>query len=137
MKKRHQRITAKQEAFAQAIVAGKGPSEAYRSAYAMQGSARVVSVHAQDVLRHWLVAARIKELRDRAARPAILSRQAKLERLARAISEQVTKKNQLTPEQIRAIEIDNRMQGHNEPEQLKVTGLGSVMQKIRRDAPKP
>jgi hypothetical protein len=40
-------------------------------------------------------------------------------------------------QRLKAIEIDNKMAGHNEPEQLKVTGLGSILQKIRTSARKP
>lgn len=131
------RITAKEEAFCTAIASGKGPSEAYRSSYDTNASAAIVTVGAQQVLRRKRVTDRIQALRDKAARPAILTRQRKLERLAAMVEEQVADGAQLTSEQLKAVELDAKMQGHNEPEKLKIEGLGTVLQKIRKDARKP
>lgn len=131
------RLTPKQEAFAQAVIAGKNQGEAFVSAYGSKCKKAVSQVRGCELAKQTNIAARIQQLRDRAASPAILTRQRKLERLAAAVEEQVADGKQLTADQIRALEVDNRMQGHNEAEQLKVSGMGSLLQQIRREARKP
>lgn len=136
--RRPPKLTAKEEAFAQAVVSGKTLSDAYRYVYSTKANPAVVSVAANRVINRPRIAQRIAQLRDRAARPAVLSRARKLERLAAMLEEQMIPKTaQLTADQIRALEVDNRMQGHNEAEKLKVEGMGSLLQKIRKDAQKP
>ena len=128
------RLTAKQEAFAQAIVDGKRPSEAFRLAYPDQkASPKIVSVKAAQAQNHPTIAGRIAELRGMLTKKKTLERDEK--RLLLAATVRGTK--ELSDAQMKAIEIDNKMAGHNEPEQLKVTGLGSLLQKIRQSAPKP
>lgn len=131
------RLTAKEEAFAQEICSGKLPLHAFLAAGYKASNARIGSIAAQRCLNRQRVADRIQQLRDRAARPAVLTRQRKLERLAAMVEEQVATGAQLTSDQLKAVEIDAKMQGHNEPEKLKITGLGTVLQKIRKDARKP
>lgn len=131
------RLTAREEAFALHIFAGKGVAEAHKLSYGGGGKPEVRAVKASEVLARDHVKARVQQLRDAVARPSILSRQEKLERLAKMVRAEVEEQDQLTPEQLRAVEIDNRTQGHNEPEKLKIEGLGTVLQKIRKDARKP
>lgn len=131
------RLTAKEEAFALHIFAGRGVSEAHQLSYGGNGKATVRAAKASEVLARHHVQARIQKLRDAIAKPAILTRERKLQRLAAAVEEQIGNGKQLTNEQLKAIEIDSRMQGHNEPEKLLVKGMGSVLQKIRQTAPKP
>lgn len=133
------RLTPKEEVFAQAIMSGKNQSEAYRTAYPNQKcNANVTAVAANRVANRAVVSARLVQLRNMAARPAILTRARKLEKLAAMIENaNVVVNDQLTSDQLKAVEIDNKMQGHQEAEKLKVTGLGSLLQKIRAAAPKP
>lgn len=57
-------LTAKQEAFCQAIVKGKGPSDAYRSAYnAEKMKPAVIAVKASELLANGKVAVMIELLR--------------------------------------------------------------------------
>jgi phage terminase small subunit len=58
-------MTARQKAFADAILAGIGPSEAYRRAGYKVGSPKVVSVKAQETLRQKVVKAYLAERRDK------------------------------------------------------------------------
>lgn len=136
---RKARLTAKEEAFALNIVSGKGVAESHLLAYGGNSKTEVRAVRASEVLKRGRVTARIQQLRDRAARPSVLTRARKLEKLAAMVEQDAEglPPSHLTPEQLRAVEIDNRMQGHNEAEKLKITGLGTVLQKIRKDAKKP
>lgn len=131
------RLTFKQEAFCHRIASGEAQQAAYLACYEWKGDTEVARKKASLLANKPHVAARILQLRDRAARPKILSRQRKLERLHDMVDEQVAPGKQLTSEQLKALEIDARIQGHNEPEKLKVEGMGSLLQKIRRTAPKP
>lgn len=132
------KLTPKQEAYAQARVDGKGPSEAYRLAYATRASAAVVSVAAQKVEKHPTVLARMASLRALLDTALTLGRTEKREILARMVRPaKPGEKVQLTNEQLKAVEIDNKMAGHNEAEKLNVDGIGELVQMIRRGAAKP
>lgn len=133
------RLTAKQEAFCHSIADGKTQLDAYLSAYDWHGNMTVAKTRASEEAAKPHVAARLATLRERQTTPKTLTRQRKLERLAAMVEEQVATvgNQQLTGDQLKAIELDARMQGHNEPEKLKVEGMGSLLQKIRRTAPKP
>lgn len=133
------RLTAKEEAFAQNVADGCTGSEAYRRSYGTKASNKRVSQLASRVFGRERVRARVLQLKSRTETVRALSRERKRELLARMIeTEETAKKQKIPPAELRAmIETDNRMAGHNEPEKLKVEGIGSVLQKIRRDAPKP
>lgn len=133
------RLTAKQEAFCQEIANGKLPLHAYVLAYDWNGGSAGGSKRASEESKKPLVAARIAELRGRISARLEWTRDQKLRRLQEAVDEQVAPigKKQLTSDQLKAVELATRMQGQNEPEKLKVEGMGSLLQKIRRTAPKP
>lgn len=76
------RISPKEEAFAQGIAAGKNQSDAYRAAYDTRAKPEVIAVAANRVANRARVAQRLNELRNMAARPAILTRQRKPTRTA-------------------------------------------------------
>lgn len=134
------RITAKQEAFAQAIVDGKGPSQAHNLAYRSKGSPKRVSIMAQAVLNHPAVVARVTELRNRITTSKTLERTEKRELIARILREEKTAQGQAVgPGDMRAfLEVDNKMAGHNAAEEIKVeANWDAWLEKIRKDAPKP
>jgi hypothetical protein len=68
-------LTAKQEAFCQAIAAGKTQYAAYLEAYTVGGTTgrEVVDVNASQLMDDNKIAIRIQELRDAIASPKILS----------------------------------------------------------------
>ena len=66
-------LTPKQEAFCQAMLVSDNASEAYRAAYSTKGG-RSVNVNASRLLALPHVAARVQELRDRAADKAVAER---------------------------------------------------------------
>lgn len=131
------KLTAKEAAFAQAIVAGKTQADSYRGAYSTKAKPEVIAVAANRVANRARVIHRITELRNLAAKPSLLTRTRKLEKLAAMVETVMASKQQLTPDQLKALEIDNKMQGHNEAEKIKVSGLGGLLQKIRASSPKP
>lgn len=75
-------LTAKQEAFANAIIAGASPVEAYREAgYSQQMSKAAQSVQAQKLLKKPNIALKIETARAEAAETARWSRETAIERL--------------------------------------------------------
>lgn len=75
-------LTAKQEAFANAIIAGASPVEAYREAgYSQRMSKAAQSVEAQKLLANPKIALKIETARAEAAENALWSREAAIERL--------------------------------------------------------
>lgn len=76
------KLTPKQRAFANAIVSGMNPSDAYAHAgYSMRGSAATVAREAQRLLSHPTISLIIEEGRESAAKGAQWSRRMALERL--------------------------------------------------------
>lgn len=75
-------LTPKQRAFANAIVSGMNPSEAYAHAgYSTRGSAATVAREAQRLLSHPTISLIIERGREDAAKEAQWSRRTALERL--------------------------------------------------------
>lgn len=126
-------LTSKQLNFAEAILNGTGPSEAYRGAYSTKASARVVSVQAQKVLNHPAVAAYIAKGRQQSKARAQMSRDDKLAVLEDTI--RGTKK--LDPVQIKAVEVHNVMTGDNAPQEVNIFGLADLLTLVRTKARKP
>lgn len=101
-------LTANQEEFAKNIVKGMNQADAYRSAYPNQRmSDKTLWVKASELGNNDKVMVRIKELRDKAATPAVMSAQKRLEWLTEVItSEEVS-----VSDKLKAVDIMNRMQG--------------------------
>ena len=75
-------LTPKQEAFAQAIAKGAGPSEAYREAYAADNmKASSISANAQKLLQDTSISLRIGQLRVEVAERTKITLQGHLEAL--------------------------------------------------------
>ena len=75
-------LTAKQEAFANAVIAGASPVEAYRKAgYSQRMSKAAQSVEAQKLLANPKIALKIETARAEAAENALWSRETAIERL--------------------------------------------------------
>ena len=85
------RLTAKQKAFANAIIAGARPSEAYRQAGYKLKDKRQVSVEASKLLRNPKVALAIEKGEAKATQKAIWSRETAIERLFNVNSNTYTK----------------------------------------------
>ncbi|CAB4197288.1 hypothetical protein UFOVP1309_4 [uncultured Caudovirales phage] len=78
-------LTPKQEAFAQAVASGLTQSDAYRKAYKVSPTTKPMSVNqlASTLMGNDHISSRVKELRERGADNAVLTREAHLEELKR------------------------------------------------------
>jgi hypothetical protein len=79
-----QRLTAKQEAFAQAVASGMNQSDAYRAAYKVRPGTKAESVNqnACRIMADINVTSRVAELREPVAKKAQITLESHLERLA-------------------------------------------------------
>ena len=101
-------LTAKQEAFVQNILQGMNQADAYRSAYNCKNmSDNAIYREASLLLDNPKVAQRLQELRDKLAKPSIMSAQERLEWLTQLIKS----KDESTTDKLRAADIMNKMQG--------------------------
>lgn len=101
-------LTANQEQFVQNIIQGMNQADAYRSAYPnSKGSAKTVHEAASRLMGNSKVLARLTELRQELATPAIMSAQKRLEWLTGIIKS----KEETTGDKLRAVDIMNKMQG--------------------------
>ena len=101
-------LTAKQEAFVQKIIEGYSQADAYRSAYSCKNmSDNSIYVNASKLMADTKVALRLKELRDKLAKPSIMSAQERMEWLTRLIQNE----EEGTSDKLKAIDIMNKMQG--------------------------
>lgn len=101
-------LTAKQEAFVHNIIQGMSQADAYRSAYdAKKMSDKTIWENASRLMANDKVTARLTELRNELAKPAIMSAQERLEWLTRLIMSE----NESTQDKLRAADIMNKMQG--------------------------
>lgn len=121
-------LTPKQLAFANAILDGKGPSEAYKAAGYWQGSSKVVSVKAQGLLKTPAVADYIAVGRRKTANRAQMTRDDKLARL----EERIRSGEILDRDGIKAVEVHNVMTGDNAPVEVNVFGLTDLLQLVRK-----
>lgn len=112
-------LTAKQEAFAQAVASGMTQADAYRSAYDCENSSEAtIYDEASDLMRHPEVAPRVKELKDALAEMAIWTRRNSLEALSEIANGAEARAN----EKVSAIKELNAMQGFNAPTKIAVSG---------------
>jgi phage terminase small subunit len=80
-------LTANQESFARGIAEGKSYTDAYRSAYKTDRmSPEAVNVEASRLKDNPKISLRIKELRDMAAKPTIMTAQQRKEWLTEVIN---------------------------------------------------
>lgn len=121
-------LTPKQLAFANAILEGTGPSDAYRKAGYATGSPAVVSVKAQEVLKHPDVAAYIAAGKAKTAAQAEMTRNDKL----RALEDTIRGTKRLDSAQIKALEVHNLMTGDNAPQEVNVFGLSDLLAVVRK-----
>lgn len=101
-------LTAKQEAFAKAIVEGKTQSDAYRSAYNVSKMTdKSIWEKASALAADIKVSARIAELRERLASESIMSAQQRL----RWLTEIIMNSDASMSDKLKAADIMNKMQG--------------------------
>ena len=101
-------LTAKQEEFVQNIIQGMNQADAYRLAYPnSKSSDKTIQEAASRLMKNSKVLARLTELRQELATPAIMSAQSRLEWLTGVIQS----KEESTGDKLKAVDIMNKMQG--------------------------
>jgi hypothetical protein len=124
-------LTPKQRAFAAGIAEGLDGSAAYRLSYAPgNGEAAYIAAKAYEVRHKPRVSAYIAALISQQEQGRFLSRQRKREILA-SIAE---KRGESSRARVRAIEVDNRMTGDEQPQVVELSGTVSVsiVEAVRR-----
>ena len=110
-------LTAKQEAFVQAIAGGMNQSDAYRSAYnAGKMKDGSINVNASKLAADAKVALRIAELREELANKSLWTREQSVAVLAGVVEACDAKHG----DKISAVKVLNDMQGFNAPVKAEV-----------------
>ena len=112
-------LTAKQEAFAQAVAGGMNQSDAYRASYdASKTKPEVVSVKASQLMADGKVSVRVSELKAELAAKRLWTREDSVTELA-----EIARGAESKPaEKVAAIKELNVMHGFNAPTKLELGG---------------
>lgn len=101
-------LTAKQEAFVNAIIEGKSQADAYRSAYSTKNmSNKTIWENASRLMADTKVKARVQELRDQIAEEGIMTAKERLKWLSQIIKSE----GETTADRLKASDQMNKMQG--------------------------
>jgi len=120
-------LTAKQEAFAQAIADGKNQSDAYRAAYSAGNmKPEVINVKASQLAADGKVKVRVNELKEALANKSLWTREQSVAVLAEVVGSRDAKHS----DKISAVKVLNDMQGFNAPEKLELSGTVSTITRI-------
>lgn len=123
-------MTAREKAFADAILRGKGPSESYRVAGYAQASSRLVSIKAQHILKRPDVKAYIEAGRNKLEAEDMLSRKEAVGILAR-IAKAKGNIKVTSRDRIAAVAQASRMLGYDAPTKVEAKLEGSILHQIR------
>ena len=116
-------LTAKQEAFAQAVAGGMTQADAYRSAYNPETSTdKTIIENASRTMADSNVSARVRQLQEEIACAALWSRLDSVQTLAEIAKDTEAKAN----EKVSAIKELNSMHGFNAPTKHEVAGSFQV-----------
>ena len=111
-------LTAKQEAFAQAVVGGLNQSDAYRSAYnAGKMKPETIQSKASLLMKKGMVGARVDDLRKELADKSLWTREQSMQTMVDVICEGGSK----ATDKINAVKVLNEMQGFNAPIKSETT----------------
>lgn len=117
------KLTAKQEAFAQAVAGGASQADAYRSAYnATAMKPETVQNSAYKLVLNGEVTARVKELKQELANKSLWTREQSVAVLAGVVEAEDAKHG----DKISAVKVLNDMQGFNAPVKLNVAGSVNI-----------
>ena len=124
------KLTAKQEAFAQAIADGMGQADAYRMAYDAEGM-KDSTVHpkASRMLSEGKIRARVDELKAMVVEKQLWTREMSVKGLIQAY--RIAQDAKTSTGMTAAVKELNVMHGFNEPTKLSITG--SMIQRIQRE----
>ena len=116
------KLTAKQEAFAQAIADGMTQADAYRTAFNVKPTTKPQSIwdSASKVIANPEVAHRVTELKEKLEKKALWSREMSVKALVKAY--QIAEKGQNPQAMTGAIKEINAMHGFNAPQKVDISG---------------
>lgn len=121
------KLTAKQEAFAQAIASGMTQADAYRTAYnATKMLPESIWSKASEVMADVKVSSRVSELKAATASKALWTRERSVLALASIADSSEAKANEITA----AIKELNLMHGFNAPTKIELEG--AIIHRIER-----
>jgi len=124
------KLTAKQEAFAQAIADGLGQADAYRMAYDAEGMKDVTLYPlASKLMNNNKVATRVAELKSQVVEKQLWTREMSVKGLIQAY--RIAQEAKTSTGMTAAVKELNVMHGFNEPTELSITG--SMIQRIQRE----
>jgi len=116
-------LTAKQEAFAQAIASGLNQSDAYRSAYsAGKMKDNSINVNASKMASDAKVALRVATLREELANKSLWTREQSVAVLAGVVGDVEARHG----DKISAVKVLNDMQGFNAPTKLELAAKVNI-----------
>jgi len=115
------KLTAKQEAFAQAIADGMTQADAYRTAFNVKPTTKPQSIwdSASKVIANPEVAHRVNELKEKLEKKALWSREMSVKALVKAY--QLAEKGQNPQAMTGAIKEINAMHGFNAPQKIDLS----------------
>jgi phage terminase small subunit len=123
----HVKLTAKQEAFCQAIADGMTQADAYRAAYnAGKMSDKAIWVKASELMSDGKVSVRVAELKQALADKQLWSREMSVKGLVAAY--RVANEGKNASGMTGAIKELNAMHGYNEPAKVDLNHKGIVTQ---------
>jgi len=115
------KLTAKQEAFAQAIADGMGQADAYRMAYDAEGMKdNTVYPKASRMMNEGKIRARIDELKSMVVEKQLWTREMSVKGLIQAY--RIAQDAKTSTGMTAAVKELNVMHGFNEPTKLSITG---------------
>jgi len=124
------KLTAKQEAFAQAIADGMGQADAYRMAYDAEGMKdSTVYSKASIMMNDGKIRARVDELKAMVVEKQLWTREMSVKGLIQAY--RIAQDAKTSTGMTAAVKELNVMHGFNEPTKLSITG--SMIQRIQRE----
>jgi hypothetical protein len=124
------KLTAKQEAFAQAIADGLGQADAYRVAYDAEGMAdSTIYPKASRMLNEGKIRARVDELKAMVVEKQLWTREMSVKGLIQAY--RIAQDAKTSTGMTAAVKELNVMHGFNEPTKLSITG--SMVTRIIRE----
>jgi phage terminase small subunit len=115
------KLTAKQEAFAQAIADGLGQADAYRVAYDAEGMAdSTIYPKASRMMNEGKIRARVDELKAQVVEKQLWTREMSVKGLIQAY--RIAQDAKTSTGMTAAVKELNVMHGFNEPTKLSITG---------------
>ena len=130
------KLTAKQEAFSQAIADGMTQADAYRTAFNVRPGTKPESIHdsASKVMGNPEVAQRVADLKEKLEKKALWTREMSVKALVK--SYQLAEKGENPQAMTGAIKEINAMHGFNAPQKIDINAE-LTLRRIERVVVKP